>query len=60
MSRNKSEFRCYDNRQKYLMFVNTCTEKLVGSRRNSNASVPRLRQFGFLMQALATARCSPR
>ncbi|HRA79183.1 MAG TPA: hypothetical protein PK956_10285, partial [Burkholderiaceae bacterium] len=23
----RSSFRFYDNRQKYLMFVNTCTEK---------------------------------
>ena len=33
MSRGTSEFRFYDNRQKYLMFVNTCTEKQEIARR---------------------------
>lgn len=33
MTRDKTEFRFYDNRQKYLMFVNTCTEKQVIARR---------------------------
>ena len=28
-----SNFRFYDNRQKYLMFVNTCSEKWVIAQR---------------------------
>lgn len=42
MSRDKSEFRFYDNRQKYLMFVNTCTEKQEIARRLS-AELERIR-----------------
>ena len=32
-SDEKGAFRFYDNRQKYLMFVNTCSEKWVVSER---------------------------
>jgi SAM-dependent methyltransferase len=40
----KQDFRFYDNRQKYLMFVNTCSEKRVVSERLAkelDALVPR-------------------
>jgi hypothetical protein len=32
-NKKKSAFRFYDNRQKYLMFVNTCSEKWVVAER---------------------------
>ena len=33
--RNEQNFRFYDNRQKYLMFVNTCSEKWVVAERTA-------------------------
>lgn len=33
LANEKQDFRFYDNRQKYLMFVNTCSEKWVVGRR---------------------------
>ncbi len=50
-SRVKPNFRFYDNRQKYLMFVNTCSEKWVVAQRlaheleNISPSPPALRFF---------------
>ncbi len=47
----KEDFRFYDNRQKYLMFVNTCSEKWVVAQRLAqelqaiNPSPPALRFF---------------
>ncbi len=35
---SEPDFRFYDNRQKYLMFVNTCSEKWVVAERASITS----------------------
>ena len=49
--RAKSNFRFYDNRQKYLLFVNTCSEKWVVAQRvamelaNIHPRPPALRMF---------------
>jgi hypothetical protein len=48
---SKSNFRFYDNRQKYLLFVNTCSEKWVVAQRvamelaNIHPRPPALRMF---------------
>ena len=52
-------FRFFDNRQKYLLFVSTCSEKTEVGQRISlelGCSRPHLR-FGFSMPGLATAPC---
>jgi hypothetical protein len=56
----EQNFRFFDNRQKYLMFVNTCGEKWVVARRvslelaNIHPRPPAVRVFE---PASATARC---
>ena len=51
MGKLKQNFRFYDNRQKYLMFVNTCSEKWVVAQRlaqeldNVSPAPPALRFF---------------
>ena len=55
-------FRFYDNRQKYLAFVNTCNEKAVVARRAAQ-ELSQLRPHaagacGSSTPAWATPRCS--
>ena len=55
-------FRFFDNRQKYLLFVNTCCEKWVVARRvawSSTTSIRARRRCACSTPASATARCSP-
>ena len=57
----EKNFRFFDNRQKYLLFVNTCSEKDVVARRvglelgHIHPRPPAVRLFE---PAWATARCS--
>ena len=56
-------FRFYDNRQKYLAFVNTCNEKAAGRRAReprelAPPAVHRRRRFACSMPAWATPPCS--
>ena len=56
----EQNFRFYDNRQKYLMFVNTCSEKWVIAGRVSaelNEIHPVPRRYVFSTPASAMARC---
>ena len=57
-------FRFYDNRQKYLAFVNTCNEKAVDRRdaRRESSPVAEARaagDSGSSMPGWATPPCSP-
>src|SRR5438309_6447684 len=56
----RGNFRFFENRQKYLLFVHTCSEKRVIADRvalDCPASIPGRRRCGCSMQASATARC---
>ena len=53
-------FRFFDNRQKYLLFVTTCSEKWVVATalgRNSSTSILAHLRYGCSMPGWATARC---
>ena len=53
-------FRFYDNRQKYLLFVNTCSEKWVVAQRVAmelGNIYPRPPAFAFSTPGSATALC---
>ena len=53
-------FRFFDNRQKYLLFVNTCSEKWVVANRvawSSRTSIRGRRRCGCSTPASATAPC---
>ena len=56
-------FRFFDNRQKYLLFVNTCSEKETIARRVgmelAHICIPRRRRCACSTPAWATAPCSP-
>ncbi len=56
----QQNFRFYDNRQKYLMFVNTCSEKWVVANRvimELATSIRVRRRCGCSTPAWATAPC---
>ena len=57
----RGNFRFFENRQKYLLFVHTCSEKRVIAERValelSAASIPGRRRCGYSMPGSATAPC---
>jgi hypothetical protein len=53
---SRRSFRFYDNRQKYLLFVSTCSEKWVIAERvglELATCIPNLQLCGFSMQVWA-------
>ena len=57
----RSNFRFFENRQKYLLFVHTCSEKRVIAERVGAGALqhpsPAAGACGYSMPASATARC---
>src|SRR6516165_7572099 len=56
----RGNFRFFENRQKYLLFVHTCSEKRVIAERiglELQACIRARRHFGCSTQASATERC---